>query len=76
MRASSRGVVQGTVRAQYFLFEGQIVGLARTDEMEAGEAVLRLLGYEAGLAIGVGIGHGVLACYPLLPPIRAPCRQA
>jgi hypothetical protein len=38
------GIVQGAVRAQYLVFDGQIVGVAGMDEAEAGEAVLRLLG--------------------------------
>ena len=58
MWASSRGVVQGAIHAQHFLFDGQIVGLARTDEAKAGEAASRLLGHEAGLVIGGGVGHG------------------
>jgi hypothetical protein len=46
------------IRAQHLVFDGQIVGLAGTNEAEAGEAVLRLLGQEARLVLGAGIRHG------------------
>jgi hypothetical protein len=38
--------------AQRLMFDGQKVGLAGTDEAEAGEAVFRLLGPGARLVIG------------------------
>lgn len=48
---------QRAVRAQHLVFDGEIVGFVGTDEAEAGEAVLRLLGQNPGWPSLGRIGH-------------------
>jgi hypothetical protein len=52
---------QGAIRTQHLVFDGQIVGLVGTEEAEAGEPMLWLLGHEAKLVI---VGLSVMALVP------------
>jgi hypothetical protein len=67
-------LVQGTIRAQHLVFDGQVVCLAWTNEPIAGEAVLRLLGHEARLVVGGDVDHG--AGSSLLTIVRRPPRPS